>query len=97
MESGTTFTQDNRSAILLEKNGKASSGKRTRHIDIRHFFVSDRVAKGEVSLRWCPTVKMIADFATKLLQGAVFRKFRDLIMGVAHAWKAGEHDLGKNG
>ncbi len=26
--------QDNKSAILLEKNGKASSGKRTKHIYI---------------------------------------------------------------
>ena len=29
--------QDNQSAILLEKNGKASSSKRTRHLNIRHF------------------------------------------------------------
>ena len=27
--------QDNRSAMLVEKNGKASSGKRTKHINIR--------------------------------------------------------------
>ena len=29
--------QDNKSAILLEKNGKTSSGKRTKHISIRYF------------------------------------------------------------
>jgi hypothetical protein len=29
--------QDNQSAMLLEKNGKALSGRRTRHIDIRYF------------------------------------------------------------
>jgi len=29
---------DNRSSILLEKNGKQSSGKRTRHINIRFSF-----------------------------------------------------------
>ena len=29
--------QDNNSAILLEKNGKASSGKRTEHINMRFF------------------------------------------------------------
>jgi hypothetical protein len=28
--------QDNRSFMLLEKNGRASSGKRTRHISIRY-------------------------------------------------------------
>ena len=34
--------QDNKSAILLEKNGKASSSKRTRHLNIRYFFVTDQ-------------------------------------------------------
>ena len=29
--------QDNKAAILLEKNGKASSGKRTKHINMRFF------------------------------------------------------------
>ncbi len=29
--------QDNRSSILLERNERASSGKRTRHINIRYF------------------------------------------------------------
>jgi hypothetical protein len=32
--------QDNQSAILLAKNGKASSGRRTQHIDIRYFFIA---------------------------------------------------------
>jgi hypothetical protein len=30
--------QDNTSSILLEKNGRALSGKRMRHISIRYFF-----------------------------------------------------------
>ena len=38
--------QDNKSAILLEKNGKASSSKRTKHINIRYFFITDRVKEG---------------------------------------------------
>jgi hypothetical protein len=74
--------QDNRSAILLEKNGKISSGKRTKHIAICHFFVTDRIRAGEISPKWCPTGEMIADFLTKPLQGAMFWKFRDLLMGV---------------
>jgi hypothetical protein len=77
--------QDNKSAILLEKNGKASSSKRTKHINIRYFFITDRVNKGDVSLVWCPTGDMIGDFMTKPLQGALFRKFRDQIMGVIPA------------
>ena len=74
--------QDNKSSILLEKNGKASSSKRTKHINIRFFFITDRVSTGELSVLWCSTLDMIADFATKPLQGALFRKFRDQIMGV---------------
>jgi len=81
--------QDNKSAILLEKNGKASSSKRTKHINIRYFFITDRVDKGDVSLVWCPTGDMIGDFMTKPLQGALFRKFRDQIMGVIQAQDPG--------
>jgi len=38
---------DNQSAILLEKNGRASSGKRTQHIKIRYFL--SRIASSRVS------------------------------------------------
>lgn len=74
--------QDNQSAILLEKNGRASSSKRTRHINIRYLFVTDRVAAKEVSVQYCPTEEMIADFFTKPLQGSLFKKVRDQIMNI---------------
>ena len=35
----------------------------------------------EISLHWCPTKEMVADFWTKPLQGSHFRKLRDYIMG----------------
>jgi hypothetical protein len=38
-----------------------------------------------MSLVWCPMGDMIGDYATKPLQGALFRKFRDQIMGVTPA------------
>jgi hypothetical protein len=81
--------QDNKSAILMEKNGKASSSKRTKHINVRYFFITDRIQKGEVSVAWCPTGDMIGDFMTKPLQGALFKKFRDQIMGVIPAQEPG--------
>jgi hypothetical protein len=77
-----TIYQDNMSAMLLEKNGRASSGKRTRHINIRYFFVADRVANKEVKIEHCPTDKMVGDYFTKPLQGTKFRQFRDAIMNV---------------
>jgi hypothetical protein len=33
----TIIKEDNRSTILLMKNGKLSSGKRTKHLDVRYF------------------------------------------------------------
>jgi hypothetical protein len=73
--------QDNKSTMLLERNGKTSSSKRTKHINVRYFFITDRISKGEVRVEWCPTKEMVADFLTKPLQGSAFRRFRDLIMG----------------
>jgi hypothetical protein len=64
--------QDSQSAILLEKNRTVSSGKCTRHINIRYFFVKDRVDAGEVEVVYCPTEDMRADFFTKPLQGKLF-------------------------
>jgi hypothetical protein len=78
------FYQDNMSAMLLETNGRASAGQRSRHINIRYFFIKDRIATGDIHLLHCPTANMIADFFTKPLQGHLFRKFRDVVMGVTH-------------
>ena len=72
--------QDNQSSILLETNGRGSSSKQTRHMNIRYFFVADCVKKGHVEIRYCPTDEMIGDFFTKPLGGAKFRRFRNIIM-----------------
>ena len=74
--------QDNQSAIKLEINGRGSSGKKTRHIIIRYFFVTDRLKKGDARIVYCPTDMLIADFYTKPLQGKQFRIFRNLILNL---------------
>ena len=76
------LNQDNQSTIKLADNGKASSGKGTRHINIHYFFITDRIARKEVGIQYCPTKEMVADYFTKPLQGELFYKFRDQIMGV---------------
>jgi hypothetical protein len=92
--------QDNRGTMLMEylrgdhnqplmlgaeRNGKTSSGKRTRHVNIRYFFITDRVNMKEISIDWWPTKKptkkMVADFMTKPQEGSQFRELRDYIMG----------------
>ena len=35
-------------------------------------------------MEYCPTSKMIADFFTKPLQGKLFRKLRDVVLGYKH-------------
>jgi hypothetical protein len=74
--------QDNMSAILLEKNGCASPSKWSRNMNIRYFFVADRVKTGELGIKHCPTKEMIGDLFTKPLQGVQFYKLCDDIMYV---------------
>jgi hypothetical protein len=74
--------------MLLERNEKASSGKHTWHINIRYFFITDRVNMKEVEIKWCPTKGIVADFMTKPLQGSHFRRLRDLIMGMTSIRKS---------
>jgi hypothetical protein len=74
--------QDNQSAILLEKNGRRSSSRRTRHINIRYFFVTDRIQAKELTVEYCPTGEMLADMFTKPLQGSLFRRFRQAVMNL---------------
>ena len=76
------FGQDNTSAILLEKNGKSSSGKRTRHLSIRFFRITDLSEKQEFEVEHCPTEDMQADFLTKPLQGDTFEKMFKWLMGI---------------
>ena len=75
--------QDNQASMKLEKNGFASTGKRTKHFDIRWFFVTDLVRQGVVSIDYCPTQDMVADVMTKPLQGSQFQKFRNAVLGIS--------------
>ena len=78
----TILYQDNMSSILLEKNGKESSGKRTHHINIRYFFIKDKIDNKELKIKYCPTDDMVADYMSKPLQGHKFYKFRKMIMNL---------------
>jgi hypothetical protein len=42
--------QDNTSTMKLERNGKESTGKRTRHSDIKYFYVTDLIGCDEVEI-----------------------------------------------
>ena len=74
--------QDNESAIKMESNGRNSCTGNSRHIDIRYFFVHDRVKSGDINIVHCRTDNMVADFFTKPLQGGIFTKFKKSVMGL---------------
>lgn len=75
--------QGNKRAILLETNGRMSSGKGTKHINNRYFFIKNKIHKEEIDVIYCPKEDMLADFLTKPLQGTAFTTFRDTILGLS--------------
>ena len=78
--------QDNTSSIRLETNGRGSCSKRTRHLNVRYFLVTDKLKNKEISsIIHCPTDDMLADYFTKPKQGSAFKKFRNAIMGLTDA------------
>ena len=40
-------------ATKLETNGKESSGKRTRHFDIKYFYITDLIQHNIVKIDYC--------------------------------------------
>jgi hypothetical protein len=91
--SDNVLEQDNESAIKLEKNGRSSAGQKSRHINVRYFWIKDRVRQEGIHIRHCPTLQMLADFFTKPLEGALFRRFRDVILGYKHVDSLSAHLL----
>ena len=75
------YYQDNESAIKMQTNGWRSKGDKSRHIDIRFFFIKDTLKREKIQLLHCRTDKMIADYFTKPLQGGPFKKLRNHVMG----------------
>ena len=80
--SDITIKQDNTSAIQLERNGRKSSSKRTKHINVRYFYITDRLKAGDFSrIIYKPTGDMESDYLTKALQGkALHTHWKTLIV-----------------
>ena len=75
-----TFYQDNTSTMALVARGKPGA-ERTRHIDIRYFWISDRVKNKEAIIEHKRTAEMYANILTKPLQGAQFVHERECLTG----------------
>ena len=74
--------QDIQSTVLLASKEKASKGKRTKHVKIIYFFVTNRIVNKETSVEYFPIDDIHGDFFTKPTQGSLFWNFRKLILNL---------------
>jgi len=80
---------DSQSAIHLMHNPGGTA--RSKHIDVAHHFVRDRVARGDLVVGYVPTTEMAADAITKALP-------RQLLGNcIAAIGMAGDHEDGGSG
>lgn len=69
---------DNQSAIQMVKNGQMS--KRSKHIEVRYHFISEKVNEGLVKLEYCSSENQIADILTKPLNVNKFARFKSQLV-----------------
>ena len=74
--------QDNKSTILLAKNGRMSAGKNSKNIKNRYFLITNKVAMGDLKIQHKGTDDMWADVNTNPTQGKRFRFMRGHVMGI---------------
>ena len=63
MTEPTILHIDNQSSIALAHNPEFHD--RTKHVDIRHHFLREKVKNNELSLQYLPTNEQPADLLTK--------------------------------
>ena len=63
--------QDSTSCMKLAENGR-SFNQLSRHINIRYFFIKDRMDAKEIKLKYVQIDELVADILTKPLQGEKF-------------------------
>ena len=73
---------DNKGAIDLALN--PVTGRRSKHIDIKHHVICEYIDKGYISLIRTPTTEMVADGFTKSLAQTLLLRF-NAHMGLTHA------------
>ena len=64
-QRSVTLYCDNQSCIALSNN--PAHHQRTKHIDVQHHFIREKVEKGDIVLMYVPTGDMVADVLTKSL------------------------------
>lgn len=72
----TIIYEDNQSCLKMIEEEKFSN--RSKHIDVKYYFVKDYVDKQLVRCVYCPTEVMVADLLTKPLPGHRMKTLRKM-------------------
>jgi hypothetical protein len=76
-----SLCQDNQSCIKLVEKGRSTS-ELTRFIQLRYFWCTDLIRRGLLNVQYTPTESMIADYFTKPLQGSLYIRLRNAVLGI---------------
>jgi hypothetical protein len=76
-DSPTVIYEDNQGAIALVKDHRFSD--RSKHIDIRYFYIREHLEQGTFNVTFCATAEMLADLQTKALGRVIFLNLIRLI------------------
>jgi hypothetical protein len=80
----TPMFEDNEGCEALATNVITTA--KTKHIDIRHYFVRDLVTDKTLEIVWLSTIEMIADILTKCsLSASEHKKHTDKMLGGDYA------------
>jgi hypothetical protein len=74
----TVIYVDNQPAIRISEN--SSDHARSKHIDIKHYYIRDLIKDGSIHLEWISTHDQLADIFTKALGVTAFTSLRDRLM-----------------
>ena len=70
---------DNIGAFYLATNDARNLNDRTKHIDIRYYFIREKVQQGEVAIKIVLFKENLADVLTKPLAREAFKRMRELL------------------
>ena len=76
----TTVNKNNKRAIHLANRPVTTCN--SKHIDVPHHFLRERVANGEFRVIHVPSAQQQADFLTKVLHTEAFRFHRNFVMNL---------------
>lgn len=85
----TPIYGDNQGSINLAHNPVYHG--RTKHIEVRHHFIREKIVSGEVNLDYIPTTEQLADILTKPLGRTAFERLRDRLGLVRIECKENRH------